>query len=126
MNAEEIARKKVKQKKKFYKKLSGHTTAIVILVAVNWLFTPSFWWSVIPISVLVIELVVNYLKAFGFGGQSPDWEYRAYQKELKRLRKLTGEEGARSDQESSDKLDLEELKRKTHEKQKTWDERDLV
>ena len=127
MNPEEIALKKVKQKKKFHKKLSGHVTAIVTLVAVNWLFTPSFWWSIIPISVLVIELVVNYINVFGFGGRGPDWEYRTYQKELNRLKKLTGEDESPSQNSNTgESLDLEDLKRKTLEKQKTWDEKDLV
>lgn len=126
MNAEEIAKKKVKLKKRFYNKLSGHTTAIVILVIVNWMFTPGFWWSIIPIAVLLIELIVGYFKAFGIGGQGPDWEYRAYQKELKRLRKLTGEEEPKAETEPIDQLDLDDLKKKTREKQRTWDDKDLV
>ena len=123
MTPEEIAKKRVKKQKKFYDKLSGNLTAIAVVFIVNYLFTPGLWWSLIPIAVLGIDLVISYIKTFGFLNRGGDWEYRAYQKELRRLKRLKGEE---EKEEDVDKLDLDQLSEKTREKQKDWDERDLV
>ena len=124
MTPEEIAERKVKRQKKYYDKLSGNLTAMAVVFVVNYLFTPGLWWSLIPIVVLSIDLVVGYFKTFGFLNRSPDWEYEVYRKELRRLKKLSGE--LPDEEEDIDKLDLDELKERTKEKQQRWSDEDLV
>lgn len=120
MNTEEIAKKRVEQKKKFFKRLREHITGILILLAINWMFTPGFWWSLIPIVFMLIDLFDQYLKTYGYPGRDPLWEQKAYEKELRRLKRLKGEDIGKNE------LDLEDLPQRQKEKQKSWDERDLV
>nr|MBS0036965.1 2TM domain-containing protein [Saprospiraceae bacterium] len=116
MNPEEIAKERVKRKKKFYKKLGEHFFTIGILLVIN-LLTTSFMWSLIPISILILDLIRQYFKAFGFPGYDPYWEYKSYKRELDKIKNL---EDPQPNKEDS--LDLEELKKK----QKRWNEKDLV
>ncbi|TVR86044.1 MAG: hypothetical protein EA411_11675 [Saprospirales bacterium] len=123
MTPEEVAERRVKKQKKFYDKLGGNLTAILVLFIVNYLFSPGILWSLIPIAVLGIDIVFSYIKTFGFLNRGGDWEYLAYRKELRRLKRLSGEE---ENGDEIDELDLDELREKTKEKRKDWDEQDLV
>ncbi|TVQ49586.1 MAG: hypothetical protein EA362_04170 [Saprospirales bacterium] len=118
MNPEEIAKKRVKKKKKFYKSISEYTVTTVILLVVNLLTSPRFMWSLIPISIFAVLILIDFFKLYGPLKKDEAWEYKEYQKELK---KIKPEEGFNEGKP----FDLKELE-KEKEKRKNWDERDLV
>ncbi len=118
MNLEEIAKKRVKKKKKFHKSIGEYVTTAVILLVVNLLTSPGFMWSLIPISIFVILIGVDYFKFYGPFKKDEVWEYKEYQKELKKLK-------PHDSSEKETVLDLKNLE-KEKEKRKSWDEGDLV
>jgi len=118
MKAEDIARKRVKRKKKFFKDLGEYTLAGAILLVVNILTSKAFLWSLIPITVFVVLIIIDYFKVFGPFRKDEAWELEQYEKELRKLKDPNS-----SKDETG--LDLEDLKRE-NQKKKIWDERDLV
>jgi len=122
------ARKRVKQKKKFYKHLAAFVAVGFFFFAMNmytlvdegpeiWFFFPLLPWSV--------GLVIHYLNVFGFPGSgalTPEWEEKQLEKEMRTLRhKPRGAFPSKSTRE-----DALELKDFAKEKRTDWDKGDLV
>lgn len=118
MNLEELAKKRVKRKKKFYKDLGDYAMVSAILLVINLLTSRFFLWSLIPITVFVILIIQDFVKIYGNWPKDKEWEQKAYEKELRRLKTNN----------SSEESEYLELPQKTIVKEKpmNWDEKDLL
>lgn len=57
-----------------------------ILLALNWLYTPEFWWVAFPIFFWGIGVLKDFLTAFVFVGfDSESYRERKIQKEMEKL-----------------------------------------
>lgn len=142
-NPYEEARKRVKEKKDFYKHLSTYMTMGLFFFALNMVTNPWNWWFYWPMLGWGIGLTSHYFKVFGFPGTegySEQWEEKEIEREMRRMstnRRPRNEEERREqrrvippvlrreeDYEELELKDLNEERRKTP--QKKWDESDLV
>ncbi len=120
------ARKRVKEKKEFYGHLVSFATTMPFLIFINLWTSPNFLWFFFPLFGWGIGLVSHYYKVFGFFGRSGnEWEEKAIEKEIKRLKSQS--EGDKYQEETleldDDYLDLNEKLKKPNKK---WREDDLV
>lgn len=119
----EKARKRVKAKKEFYQNLTSYAVMSVFFVVLNFLTSPSYWWAMWPILGWGLGIVFHYFETFGYPGakHSEDWEARAIEAELQRMK-------AQSQPEATampDELELKELEKQRSER-KDWDDSELV
>lgn len=106
---EEIARKRVEEKKKFYQHRNVYLVIGGFFLALNLLTSPGTWWFYWPMLGWGIGLGIQYMKVFGFPGSgagSDDWEEREMAKEMRRL---APEEPYHRD-ELDDHLELREVR----------------
>lgn len=117
-NRYEQARRRVEEKKGFYKHLGTYVIVITFLFLLNVFSSAGHLWFVYPALGWGIGLVSHYFRVFGLpgmGGSEEEWERREMERELRRLDAGDAEE---------DHLDLPELEKK--EERKKWDDEDLV
>lgn len=93
MSEEEIyreARKRVEAKKGFFIHLTVYIIINIMLVLI-WAFPGGggFPWFVFPLGGWGIGILFHFLEAFVFSRQT-DWERKAIEKEVERLRKGRG------------------------------------
>lgn len=84
----EQARRRVKEKKKFYTHLTTYLVMGGFFFTLNVLTSPGNWWFYWPMMGWGIGVAIQYFKVFGFPGSglgSPEWEERELEKEMKRL-----------------------------------------
>lgn len=84
----EQARRRVKEKKKFYNNLTTYLVMGAFFFTLNMLTSPGNWWFYWPMLGWGIGVAIHYFKVFGFPGSglgSPEWEERELDKEMKRL-----------------------------------------
>lgn len=116
-NRYEQARRRVEEKKGFYKHLGTYVIVITFFFLIN-IFTSGYLWFIFPALGWGIGLVSHYFRVFGLpgmGGSEEEWEQREMERELRRLDAGDSEE---------DYLDLPELEKK--KERKKWDDEDLV
>ncbi|WP_282782992.1 2TM domain-containing protein [Phaeodactylibacter xiamenensis] len=116
-NSYERARKRVKEKKKFYEHLGSFLIVNIFLFLLNIFTSPSHFWFIYPLLGWGVGLMSHYYQVFGFPGmrgETADWEQREMEKELRRLD---------SGYHDEDHLELKELDKKP---QKKWRDEDLV
>lgn len=133
------ARKKVKEKKGFYKHLSTYMTMGLFFFALNMVTNPWNWWFYWPMMGWGIGLASHYFKVFGFPGTegySASWEEKEIEREMRRMETERGSRRGHSqrtiapavrreeDYEELELRDLEETRRKDPEKK--WNDSDLV
>ncbi len=84
------ARKRVEEKKGFFIHLTFYIIVNVTLVLI-WAFTSGggFPWFVFPLGGWGIGILFHFLGVFVFSGKT-EWERRAVEKEVERLRKSGG------------------------------------
>lgn len=114
------ARKRVDEKRKFYRHLSTYLVMSVFFFVINVITSPSHWWFIYPMLGWGMGVAAQYFQVFGFPGVGPtneDWEARELEDEIRRL-----ESGA-SYSDKEDALDLPEMERPAR---KPWDEDELV
>lgn len=71
--------------KSFYQHLFSYIPTIAILVAINFLFTPDFFWVIFPIIGWGIGIISHAVQAFElFSLFSPEWEKKQIEKRLGR------------------------------------------
>ena len=127
------ARKKVKAKKDFY----GHLVSFIVMsaffFALNMLTSPWSLWFYWPILGWGIAVIFHYFEVFGIPGVGQldkDWEEKAIQEELDRMRRTRGTED--EFQEEDEFLDLDEERRKRAKRpqertsKRNWNDSDLV
>lgn len=120
------ARKRVKEKKEFYSHLISFVSTMLFLIFINLWTSPEFLWFFFPLFGWGIGLTSHYFKVFGFFGRTgSDWEEKAIEKELKRLKSESKE-----DNYHEESLELEDeyldLNKKVKSKETKWREDDLV
>jgi hypothetical protein len=106
----EAARKRVAEKKKFYRHLTTYLTMSAFFITLNMMTSPGHWWFQWPMLGWGIGIVTQYFQVFGFPGSgvgSAEWEEREIQKELGR-----GQRPANNDRlDLDDHLELREVKK---------------
>jgi len=90
MSEEELyreARKRVEEKKGFFNHLAVYIIVNILLVLI-WAFPAGggFPWFIFPLGGWGIGILFHFLGVFVFSRQT-DWERRAIEKEVERLRK---------------------------------------
>lgn len=116
------ARKRVRAKKEFYQHLTSYLVMSLFFFLLNAVTSFGSWWFYWPILGWGVGLVFHYFDVFGFpgtGNSSPDWEEKAIQAEIARMRPRQQEE------EAPEQMELRELQ-KEPQKRKNWDESELV
>ncbi|MDO5823373.1 2TM domain-containing protein [Methanobrevibacter sp.] len=83
------AEKRADAKIKFYKDFIIYIIVNLLLAAVNFTFTPEFWWVLFPAFFWGIAVFDGFLKAFVFSAKFDTAEYREQkiQEEMEKLRK---------------------------------------
>lgn len=93
-----MARKRVKQKRKFYTHFMSWLVMSVFFILLN-LFTSEFFWAVFPILGWGVAIAFHAIKVFSFT-YGDEWEHREIEKEITKI-KLR--EGSYSKEEYSSK-----------------------
>lgn len=118
----EKARKRVKAKKEFYQHLTSYVVMSIFFFLLNAVTSFGAWWFYWPILGWGIGIVFHYFDVFGFpgaGNMTPDWEEKAIQQEMERMRLR------REPEDAPEEMELRELQKEPRER-KNWDESELV
>ncbi len=115
----EKARKRVTEKKKFYKEALSWLSVCIMLFTINILTSPRFFWCIFPIGFGSIGLIMKFFKLHG-GSCLDNWEEKEIEREVKKINR----KGKRINPVDlpEDELDLEEVPRPI----KTWNDKDFV
>lgn len=111
------ARKRVKEKKKFYNHLSIYLVMGGFFFLINYFSSPGTWWFYWPMLGWGIGLAMQYLKVFGLtsaGIGTKEWEEREIEKELNRMgvpKALKQKPLKNESLDLDDHLQLKEIKR---------------
>ncbi len=120
----ESARKRVKKKKEFYSHLGSYIAVGSFFFILNIVTSPGDWWFFYPMLGWGIGLVIHYFSVFGIPGlMSSDWEEKALEEEMNRIRRI--QEKSKPEEKEEDSLELKDLQ-KEKVRSKKWDETDLV
>jgi len=122
-----IALKRVKQKKDFYQHLGVYAVLGLFFFAINMITSPSEWWFVFPMLGWGVGLVIHYLTVFGVPGlyeESPEWEARAVEEELLRMKRLQNRM-KQTEPAIEKELELKELQKEMSER-KNWEDSELI
>ena len=84
----ERAERRVDIKIKFYRNLKAYVIVNAVLVIINWLCTPEFWWVLFPVFFWGIGVLVDFLKAYILvdNWDSEDFRERKIEEEMMKLR----------------------------------------
>jgi len=114
----EKARKLVKEKKSIYKEAVSWASVCIMLLLINIITSPGFFWCIFPIGFGSFGLAIKFLKLKS-RTYFDDWEEKEIEIELDRIQRR---KKLRPVDLPEDNLDLEEIPRKV----KKWDDRDFV
>lgn len=125
------ARKKVDEKKAFFKHLFTWLIFSVFFLILNFSSPANTFWAIYPIAGWGLGVLLQAVKIYGFPGLGKDWERKQLEEELERIER---EEQLKSrylylkeKQEHNILDELEERDLKTLSKVKRyWDDDDLV
>ena len=112
----EIAAKKVRSKKRFYRHLACFISAMFLMVSIN-IFTYNWhtgFWAVFPFVTWGSMVLLQYLLVFGFpvnGALSEEWGIRQVKKELNKLDDSNLHKDGYADLSMEGRLELKELDR---------------
>ncbi len=127
-----LAKKRVKAKREFYQHLSTYAVMSVFFFLLNAVTAFGNWWFYWPMLGWGVGIMFHYFDVFGLPGvgeTSNDWEQKAIEEELRRIKreKKLSETAPRKvslpKEEPEERLELKELKK---EKRKDWDDSELV
>ncbi len=116
-----LAKKKVKQKKGFFKHLSAYLAVGSFFFALNMITDPFDIWFVFPMLPWSVGLIIHYFNTFGFpgGALTDEWEERELDREMRKLEYKVDEA---QPLEIEEELELKEFKKLRRE----WDDGDFV
>lgn len=113
----EIATKRIKDKKKFYRNLASYIIFNSFFFFLNIISDGGHWWFIYPLLGWGIGIASEYYKVF----IAPSLEDKAVRKEMGHL------EQSRRYYEEEEELELRDLPTEKKVKQeKTWDDSELV
>lgn len=120
------ARRRVKEKKEFYKHLTSFAVINIFLFLLNMFTSPGVFWFQWTTMGWGIGLLFHYFNTFGFPGidsNDPSSEERAIEAEMRRMKskELPDEDAA----PLRDELELKEMEKQTATRKK-WDDSELV
>lgn len=121
-----IARKKIRNISGFYQHLGSYIAVGLFFVAMNMATSFGEWWFQFPMLAWGIGLASHYVATFGIPGVSSatqNWEERAIQEEMERLKR--SKSGDFPEADSQEGLELRELEKERQESKK-WDDSQLV
>ncbi len=82
----QAAEKRVAEKIGFYRHLLIYVVVNALLVAFNYIISPSFLWFLFPLGIWTIAVFAHFVNTFVFGGVKLDrWRKKEIEKELARL-----------------------------------------
>jgi hypothetical protein len=83
-----LAEKRADAKIKFYKSLAVYAIVNAMLLVINAVYTPEFWWAIFPAFFWGIGVFAKFLNAFVFADKFDTEEYRErkIQEEMEKLR----------------------------------------
>lgn len=119
----EKAKKRVEEKKKFYKGLSTYLVMSIFFYILNQVTYSGSWWYYWPMMGWGIGILLQYFKLFGIPGLMPvegDWEEKELEKELSRMRQK--DRTYQDSGEADDYLDL----REAEPQKRGWRDDELV
>lgn len=106
------AKKKVRDKREFYKHFSVYCAVVTLLLVANFVLTSGSWWFLLAIAGWTMALIGHYLNVFGIPSiRSQAWEEAQFEKEMNKL-----ERQRFLKPESDDRLDLKEGKLELRER----------
>lgn len=119
-NAYEVAKKRVKVKKKFYKEVSSFVGTSALLFFINIFTSPMYLWCLWAIVPWGITLVMKGIRIMSMQA-TDDWEENEIRKELRAM-------GQDPDDYLEDELELRELEREysDNNSQRGYKRSDLV
>lgn len=112
------ARRRVKVKKGFYYHFATYCICIIFLFIINILTDPFDFWFQYPMASWGVAIAFHYIGVFGIPGfnhRDDNWEEKAIQKELDKIKKAPPTV-------PHDELELKEFKKL----RKEWDDSDFV
>lgn len=123
----EMARKRVAEKKGFYRHFSVYLAVGAFFFIMNVLtYYDSYeWWFFFPMIPWGAGLAIHYFSVFGLPGGhlSREWEERELRREMERLsQKVNRLEGPARNEH----LELPKLNRESVKKRPSWDDNELV
>ena len=98
MSDYEIARKRVKEKKSFYRHLTTFITMGTFFFLLNIFTDPFDWWWFFPLMPWGVGIAMHYFKVFGLPGTegySEAWEQREIEREMERMNRRGSRRGRR-------------------------------
>lgn len=123
----EMARKRVNEKKGFYRHFSVYLAVGAFFFIMNILtYYDSYeWWFFFPMVPWGAGLAIHYFSVFGLPGgpMSREWEEQELRREMDRLRhKVHRLESPKK----NDQLELPSLKKENLKKRSSWNDDELV
>ena len=113
------AKKRVEEKKEFYKHLVIFAIVMPFLFTINMLTSPFHYWFVYPLLGWGLGLAIHFFTVFGFRGRFYEkWEAKEIEKELRRMNPTEDD----FDPEPEEELELKEFKKL----RKDWEDSDFV
>ncbi len=119
----EKARKRVKAKKEFYQHLTSYIVMGIFFFLLNVVTSFGAWWFYWPLLGWGIGVLFHYFDVFGFpgvGSMEGDWEEKAIEEEVARMR------GRKPAEEAPEAMELREIQKERSESQRRWDDSELV
>ena len=81
------AEERVDRKIRFYINFLAYVVVNAMLLVVNWIYTPEFWWAAFPLFFWGIGVLKDFLVAFVFDNKfDEDYRERKIQEEMGKLR----------------------------------------
>lgn len=114
----EIARKKAKNRRRFYQHLLTYVSVITMLAIINILNNPDHFWFIYPMLGWGIGVVSDYYKTI----VAPNIEDRFFNEEMAKLEVRNRHQKTTED----DYLELKDLKMDKNEKNPSWKDSDFV
>lgn len=117
------AQKQVQKKREFYQHFGTYLLMGVFFLILNMVTSPGRFWFQWPLLGWGIGLAFHYIDVFGLPGigeMSTEWEERAIQEELEKMKNNPKYQSKTGGVE--ERLELKELEKK----KKTWDDSELV
>ena len=121
------AKRRVKQKKNFYKTILTFVGISIFLTAINLITSPGYFWAIFPILGMGLGAFIQAVKIYGPYGTHSDWERKELEKEMRRLKDTQLDQGLDLP-DPRQKLELKDLEKRQIEKEKLkkWDDEELV